>query len=193
MSAVLTELTAGQILAWSKVFLDYTDAVVASLPEDDESLDWRPTDAQGGWYLSIREQAMHIADTRHDSLGEVTGTETEADDFCTVFGGLEKPWQFRKASRAEILARLKSGRDLVDAWLARPLSELLETTPSLIAQYEKVLTQLREAGQDTAAREARGPNRIINVLFFLCAHEQSHRTVLQTMLRQRGHAVVRYA
>ncbi len=193
MSALPTELTAGQILAWSKVFLDYTDAVVASIPEDDESLDWRPTDERGGWYFNIREQAMHIADTRHDSLGEVSGTETEADDFCTEFGGTEKPWQFRNASRDEILARLKSGRELMDAWLAKPLSEVLETTPSLIVQYEKVLAQLREAGQDTTAREARGPNRIINVLFFISAHEQSHRTVLQAMLRQRGHEVVRYA
>src|SRR5690349_8942200 len=103
MSAVPTELTAGQVLAWSKMFFDYTDAVVANLPEDDESLDWRPADANGGYYFSIREQAMHIADTRHDSLGEVTGTETDSGDLCTEFGGIEKPWQFKKASRAEIL------------------------------------------------------------------------------------------
>jgi hypothetical protein len=81
----------------------------------------------------------------------------------------------------------------VDAWLAKPLVELLETSQNLVAEHEKILAQLREAGQDSSAREARGPGRIINVLFFISAHEQSHRTVLQTMLRQRGHEVIRYA
>lgn len=193
MSAMQGELSAGQVLPWAKVFLNYTDEVVASIPEDDAGLDWRLTDEKGGWYFSIREQAMHIADTRHSALGWITGDDPAGKEFCTEYGGTGKPWEFKQASRAEILASLKAGREAVDAWLARPLSEILETTPKLIAEHEKLIAQLKADGKDTAEREARGPGRIVNVLFFIASHEQSHRSVLQTMLRQRGYEVARYA
>lgn len=189
----VTELNLGQLLTWCKVLLNYTDEVVANIPEDDAGLDWRPTDDKGGWYFSIREQAMHIADTRHSALGWITGEDAAAREFCTEYGGTEKPWEFKRASRAEILASLQAGREAVDAWLARPLSAALETTPNLVAEHEKILAQLKADGKDASEREARGPGRIINVIFFIVTHEQSHRSVLQSMLRQRGYEVTRYA
>jgi uncharacterized damage-inducible protein DinB len=193
MDTVAQELTAAQLLSWAKTFLDYTDAIVNDLPEDDESLDWRQTDDSGGWYFSIREQAMHIADTRHDAIGWITGEDTDEHDFCTEYGGVEKPWQFRKASRDEIIARMKSGRELVDSWLNRPHGVLMETSDHLIKQHEESIESLRKVTKDTSEREARGPSLVINVILFLVSHEQSHRALLQNMLRQRGHKVTRYA
>lgn len=193
MQASAEQLSIGQVLPWATTFLNYADEIVGNIPADDAELDWRPDDGCGGWYFSIREQAMHIADTRHYILGSITGAESDANDFCIEYGGTDKPWQFKRASRDEIISRMQAGREALNAWLSQPASVLLESSESLVKQHEKVLTQLREAGKDTAEREARGPSRVVNMLLFLVAHEQGHRSVLQNMLRQRGHAVVRYA
>src|SRR4051812_41597185 len=98
-TAPVLDLTGAELLTWAKTLLDYSDAIVNDIPEDEAALDWRPTDEAGGWYFSIREQAMHIADTRHSALGWVTGEKTDALEFCTEYGGTGKPWTFRNASR----------------------------------------------------------------------------------------------
>lgn len=196
MSAVMTaDTSALQVLTWATTFLNYTDAVIGDLPAADAALDWRPADNAGGYYFSIREQAMHIADERHDMLGWITGASREGKLFLTDYGGTGKPWAFKSGSKAEIVASLQAGRAAVDALLARPMSELLETTPGLTARFEKALADMRAAGKDeeAAKREAAGPSRVLNIVLFLIAHEQSHRSVLQTMLRQQGHNVTRYA
>ena len=190
----LTELSGFQLLPWAKTFFDYTDAVVNNLPEDDAALDWRPTDAAGTWYFSLREQAMHIADERHDALW-IIGEDPKDKLFMQAYGGTEKPWEFRSGSRAEIVESLKAGRLLLNQLLSKPHGALLETTDRLRAKHREAIAKLREEGKEDDADliEARGPARIINQVLFIIAHEQSHRSVLQTMLRQRGHAVARYA
>ncbi|MDQ3024088.1 MAG: hypothetical protein M3R04_06865 [bacterium] len=190
-----TELSALSILPWATMFLNYSDAVVADIPADDTSLDWRPTDAAGNWYLSIREQAMHIADERHDLLASITGTDAKDKLFMKEYGGTGKPWEFKPATRDEIIASMLAGRAALEDLLSQPQEKLLETTPALEAKYKEVVAKLRAEGkeEEAARREALGPSRLVNNVLFLVAHEQSHRSVLQTMLRQRGHKVTRYA
>jgi hypothetical protein len=190
----VADLSGLQLLPWAKTFLDYTDAVVADIPEDDAALDWRPTDEAGSWYFSIREQAMHIADERHDALW-LKGEDPKDRLFMQEFGGPSKPWVFRNGSRAEIFESLKEGRRLLNELLSKPHNELLETTDRLRIKHRDHIAKLRDEGKDEQADllEARGPARIINQVLFLIAHEQAHRAVLQTMLRQRGHSVTRYA
>jgi hypothetical protein len=187
------ELTVYQLIPWAKTFLQYTDDVLNALPEDEALLDYRPEDPAGGYVFSIREQAMHIADTRHDALGWISGADTDKDDFCTEYGGTGQPWQWKSATRAEILARNAAGRAAVDAWFNRPGAALFESSPHMIAEFAKTNAKLQADGKDIAERLARGPGRVINALFFLVAHEQSHRTVLQHLLRMSGQQAVRYA
>ena len=190
----IADLSGFQLLPWAKTFLDYTDAVINSLPEDEDALDWRPTDAAGTWYFSIREQAMHIVDERHDAMW-LSGEDPQGHLFMQEYGGTQKPWEFRKGSRAEIIESLKAGRSLLNSWLSRPNQELLETTDRLREKHRTAVARLREEGKGDEADllEVRGPSRIINSILFLIAHEQSHRSVLQHLLRQRGHEVTRYA
>jgi hypothetical protein len=192
---VSAELSGLQLLPWAKIFLDYTDAVISSLPEDDTALDWRPTDAAGTWHFSLREQAMHIVDERHDALSWITGDDVKGQMFLQEYGGTGKPWEFRAATRDEIIASCKAGRLALNQLLSKPHIELLETSPKLTEEHQRVIDKLREDGKDDEAdiREARGPGRIMNTVLFIVAHEQSHRSVLQHLLRLRGHEVVRYA
>jgi uncharacterized damage-inducible protein DinB len=187
--------SAAQLLPWAKIFLDYTDSIISNLPESDADLDWRPTDDKGGWYFSIREQAMHIVDERHDALGWITGEQDDEKLFLKEYGGTEKPWEFKPASREQIVESLQAGRAALDDLLSGPPESLLETTDSLRRQHNEYIAKLREGGKEDEAkkREERGPGRIINTVLFIIAHEQAHRAVLQTMLRQRGHDVARMA
>jgi uncharacterized damage-inducible protein DinB len=187
-------LTGAQLLTWVAIFLNYTDAVLGDLPEDDAALDWRPTDEAGTWHFSIREQAMHIVDQRLEVMRDwIEGTDVADQLFQREYGANGAPWEFRSGSKAEILAVCKATREMLDTLLAQPAEGLLATSPGLVKQYEEGLAKMRADGKDTAEREARGPARIVNILLFLVAHEQAHRAVLQTMLRQRGHTVTRYA
>jgi hypothetical protein len=61
------------------------------------------------------------------------------------------------------------------------------------AEFQKHNAKLQADGQDISERLERGPGRLINVLFFIVAHETSHRTVLQHLLRMSGQKVTRYA
>jgi hypothetical protein len=200
MSTLTEETTSAnlsglQLLPWAKIMLDYTDAVIGSLPEDDAELDWRPSDAAATWYFSPREQAMHIVDERHDALSWITGDSTEGKMFLKEYGGTGKPWEFKPATREQILESCKAGRIALNQLLSKPHHELLETTDKLREEHQRVVAKLREDDKDEEAdiREARGPGRIINTVLFIISHEQSHRSVLQHMLRLRGHEVVRYA
>jgi len=190
----LADLSGLQLLPWAKIFLDYTDAIVNDIPEDEAALDWRPADDAGTWYFSIREQAMHIVDERHDVLW-LRGEDPKDRLFMQEFGGTAKPWDFKQGSRAEIIESLKEGRRLLNELLSKPHQELLGTTDRLRLKHRDQIEKLRDDGKDEQADllEARGPARIINQVLFLIAHEQAHRAVLQTMLRQRGHTVTRMA
>lgn len=192
---IATELSGFQLLPWATIFLNYTDAIIGNLPEDDASLDWRPTDDAGTWHFSIREQAMHIVDERHDALSWITGEDAEGKMFLKEYGGTGKPWEFKPASREQIVESCKAGRQALNQLLSKPCPELLESTDKLRDEHQRVINKLREEGKDEEAdiREARGPGRIINTILFIIAHEQSHRSVLQHMLRLRGHEVTRYA
>jgi hypothetical protein len=163
------------------------------LPEDEAALDYRPVDPSGAYVFSIREQAMHIADTRHDALGWITGVDTDSEDFCIEYGGPDKPWQWKHATRVEILARHSAGREAIDAWLRQPQSDMLAVTSHMQAEFDKTNAELTADGKDISERLARGPAPVINVLLFVLAHEQSHRTVLQYMLRMSGQKVARHA
>lgn len=186
-------LTCYQLIPWAKTFLQYTDDVINALPEDEAALDYRQADPQGGYVMSIREQAMHITDTRHSALGWLTGAADDADKFCIEYGGPDKAWQWQTATRDEIIERNTAGRAKLDEWFSKPGTALFETSPQIIAKFAERSAQLEAEGKDISERLAAGPQRVINALFFIVAHETSHRTVLQHLLRMSGQSTVRYA
>jgi hypothetical protein len=192
-AALAAEPSIGQSMPWAKIFLDYTDAVLGDLPDDDAALDYRPTDPQGAYVFSVREQAMHIADERLEALSWITGDAPDPGKFLLEYGGTDKPWQWRNGTRAEIIERAQQGRAALDAWLAKPRGTLFEVTDHIRSEFEKHNAKLLEGGKDISERLARGPAPVLNILLFVVAHEQSHRTVLQHMLRMQGHSVTRYA
>jgi len=198
MSVAVSETlpaTALEVLPWAKWLMDYSDAVVNSLPENEAALDWRPTDDAGGWYLSIREQAMHIVDERLEVVSNITGQDFSGMMFLQDYGGTEKPWTFKPGTRAQIIESLKAGRAAADEMLSMPPAQLLESTDALRAKFSEWCEKLKEQGKDEelAKLQARGPGRIINMVMFLMGHEQSHRSVLQHLLRRQGHEVARLA
>lgn len=187
----LEELTGLQVMPYAKLFLDYTDKVVAGLPEDEAELDWRPTDAKGGYYFSLRERAIYISDMRFIVPAWIDGGDVSDKTFALSYGGPDEPWTFKPTTRAGILARNAEGRANVDSWLGRLTPEILGTSPTLEQEFEQQIAMFREKGEDTTARERRGPRRVIDLLLFLLAGEQRHMAVLQYMLRLRGYAVAR--
>jgi uncharacterized damage-inducible protein DinB len=185
--------TIAQVIPWAKTFLQYTDDVINDLPEDDAALDYRQVDPAGGYVFSVREQAMHIADTRHSAIGWLTGNPEDDDDFCTDYGGTDKPWLWKSASRDEIIARNKAGREKVEAWMNKPADAMFEVTAKTQQSFDEANAKLTAEGKDISERLARGPAPVINTLLFIVAHELGHRAMLQHLLRMSGHKVTRYA
>jgi hypothetical protein len=191
MSAVQPAQTVLEAVPWVKTLLDYTDKVVACIPENADTI--RPTDPNGGWVMSAFEQALHIVDERWELAGTLTGQDHRDRMFLQEYGGTAKPWRFKSATRAEVLDSLAGSRQLVDEVLGWPQSVLAEPTDGTRAAFQQRLAAMREQGKDTAQAEAAGPSTLINLLLFLNAHEQGHRAVLQHMLRMHGVEVVRLA
>jgi hypothetical protein len=187
----LEALTGQELLPYAQLMLDYTDTLLGELPTDEAELDWRPADSAGGWYFSLREQALHIVDFRFIVLGWITGDSFMNKTYFTEHGGADEPWQFKPSTHENIVASGKAGRAELDAMLVRPVPELLAPSPALEEQFAAGLQRMRAQGDDTGALEARGPRRAIDLIVFLLAHEQGHRALLQFQLRQRGHRVTR--
>ena len=187
--------TIWQALPWLKTMLDYTDKVCAGIKEEDGDL--RAADPQGGYVFSVKELLLHIADSRWQCYTWLVGGEEQerfqAESFCNEYGGTENPWDFREASVADALNRLRESREKLESWLDRPAAEMLGTTEALRHTHEKFIERLREAGKDIAEMEAAGPGGVVNSLLFLTGHEQAHRAVLQHMLRIHGKDVYRIA
>ncbi len=189
-SAQQGQTVAGAI-AMLRHYLDYTDLVCAAVPEDRQH--WRPEGADGGYYFSLAESVQHIADTRLQFARQLEGSDSEEGFWNTAYTDSTSPWEFRSGSLEEILASLKANREQLESWLNRPLAELTQPTAGARSAFEAKLKARREAGEDTAALEQRGPATLAGVLFFLSAHEQGHRAVLQTQLRQLGFTIEKMA
>lgn len=193
----MTQAAAAQrkvrdLIPWAINLLDYTDKVCSAV--NDSNAGWRTTDSAGNWYFSLLEQVMHIADTRFAILKWIGGEAAPVhEDWCTHYGGTDEIWTFRAGSAEEVLASLGAARAQIDALLDETGTELLEVTPALQATFDSRVAQMKEAGQDTGALEARGAAPVVNQLLFMIAHEQSHRSVLQHHLRISGNEVPRLA
>ncbi|MCC7477276.1 DinB family protein [bacterium] len=185
------QLSIGAAIAMLRIYFDYTDQVCAAVPED--RMDWRPDGADGGYYFSLAESIQHIADTRLQFARQLEGSDSEEGSWNTGYTDSVSPWEFRRGSLAEIMQSLKSSRGMLEPWLERPLADLIQPTAGTRKLYEERLRARREAGEDTSALEARGPSTLASVLFFLSAHEQGHRAVLQTQLRQLGYTIEKMA
>jgi uncharacterized damage-inducible protein DinB len=190
-AATSTGKTAGQELPWAVTMIGYTDMVVESLTED--SMQHRPANPGGGYFFSAAEQAMHIADTRWNILGWLDGNDYSERVFAGDYPGKDAAWQFREATLDEIKQSVKDSRAKLDEWLNRPAGELSHSTPGLDKAHQQRLEGMRAEGKDTAELEAKGPGNLANMILFTVAHEQSHRGVLQTILRMHGAEVVRLA
>lgn len=177
---------------WSVgVMLDYCDKVAAAIPRN--LIDWRPEYPAGDYAFSLGEQVKHIADTRVYTANVLSGENAAYEKWAGDYPGTDGAWSFRAGSYDEIMASLKVGRELLVPWIERPMSELLLPTAGTRAIWERQLAAKREAGEDTAALEAKGPGSLVNSLLFHVAHENGHRTVLQTLLRQAGAPAQRLA
>ena len=190
-----TGKTILQALPWFTQMLDYTDQVCAGVTEETGGL--KPTDPKGGYFFSVKELLLHIADSRWQCLTWLVGGEEERlfneEHFLEEYGGPDKQWKFRQATVAEAQACLKAVRQRLEVYLDKPEATMLEPTDALLAAHEAFIKRLREAGKDTAKFEAGGPGNIVNALLFLAAHEQAHRATLQMILRVHGHDVFRVA
>lgn len=179
------------VMPWAKHMLDYTDQVCEGLT--DENMTLRPTDPSGGYFFSAAEQAMHIADSRWSFLGWIDGNDYSDREFAGDYPGKDKPWVFKPATCEEIKDSLKQSRARLDEILSGPSTGLLTAAPGTVKAHEEQLAKDKAAGKDTAEKEAQGPNNMVDIICFLNAHEQSHRGVLQTILRMNGVEVSRVA
>ncbi|MCC7479314.1 DinB family protein [bacterium] len=179
-------MTIGDQMPWVGMTLSYLEKIAALIPED--KLDWRPADPSGKWSFSLGEIAMHCADSRSMFARTLSGDASEEGYWMKYPEDDSGVWTRSReaANLQEILDSLVAGREALEAWLARPYNELLNTTPGTIAGFEKHLASLREAGKDTADAERRGPTTINRVLVAAACHEAGHRGALQTLLRQMG-------
>src|SRR3954464_13294483 len=75
MSVATQAVSIGQHLPWVNMTLDYTETLVAKIP--DELLDFRPVDPNGHFFFSLAELAMHCADTRRMFANTLAGIESE--------------------------------------------------------------------------------------------------------------------
>lgn len=185
------QLSIATAIGMLRNYMDYTDQVCAAVPPD--RLDWRPEGADGGYYFSLGESVQHIADTRLQFARQLDGSTSEEGMWNTGYSDSTSPWEFRAGSLEEILASLRGGRELLEPWISRPLAELIQPTAGTTRLFMERLKARREAGEDTAVLEERGPSTLASVLFFLSAHEQGHRAVLQTQLRQLGYTIEKMA
>ncbi|MCC7477275.1 DinB family protein [bacterium] len=195
-NTTLNDMTAAQssiggLLPWARILLDYTDAVCGCVTE--EHWDMRPEGQGEGYWFSLGEFVMHLADSRREILGNISGEIEREKLWCSKYGGTSEAWQWRSGSRAEVLASLAEGRAMVDAWLARPASELGAATDASVSQWKARVEKIKAAGKDASAIEAAGPESVADCLMFLIGHEQSHRGALQALLRLHGLEVTRYA
>jgi hypothetical protein len=91
----MPSITIAQHLPWVNSTLDYTDRLVGLIPDD--MLDLRPVDPNGGFFFSLTEVAMHLADERRE-LARMLGGCTSREGFWTAAswetGGAGTPWQF---------------------------------------------------------------------------------------------------
>lgn len=183
--------TIGGQLPWARILLDYTDAVCNCVTEEHWNL--RPQGQGEGYWFSLGELVMHLADTRREIIGNISGEIDRDKIWCSKYGGTAAPWEWRAGSRDEALAMLAEGRELINAWLERPAAELIAPTEASVSQWKARVAKIKEAGKDAAAVEAAGPQSVADCLTFLIGHEQSHRGVLQAFLRLHGIEVTRYA
>ncbi len=177
-------LSVAGFLPWINMVLDYTDEIVALIPED--KLDWRPEDPTGHFCFSLGEIAMHIADARRMFARQLSGSESE-DGYWSEGPDAQGVWKFTPpAGKAEILHSMNEARRELKAYLDLPAASYTQTTDGSRSTFEKSLERLREAGQPTNEAEARGPANIVRVLMAVIAHEAGHRGSLQTLLRMQG-------
>lgn len=177
------------VMPYIKVYLDYTDVVCRSLPEDAAAL--RPVDPAGGFVFSALEQALHIADERWNLYSSLTGEDCASRRFLLEYPGKDQPWLFRDATRDQALASLRDGREKVDEILALPAEAWLITTPALAEEHRAQIARRQAAGLDTVQLEAAGAPTLGNYVLEMVAHETGHRAVLQQMLRLHGVVVAR--
>ncbi|MEZ5337053.1 MAG: DinB family protein [bacterium] len=177
---------------WSiTAMLDYTDKIAAVVTE--ELVDWRPGMPDGSYSFSVGEQLKHIADYRAYVAEMLSGEKAGYVRWAADYPGRDQPWQFREGSLTEILERLQFSRSLIQPWLEQGFSTLLMPTEGTTQSYTQQLSALREKGENTAALEAAGPGSLASAILFLVAHENGHRSVLQTLLRLAGAPVERLA
>ncbi len=168
--------------------LNITDQLCALIPEN--SLEWRPVDPSGAFQFSLGEIAFHLADARLQFARQLSG-KTEPDEHY-MLEYLENPedgirWKLKPhEGKSQMLDYLKTSRAEFQVWLDKPASELLQTTPSSEAVFQKALENAEQRGTDTTAMRKRGAATIMRVLTGAVIHETSHRGTLHALLRQHG-------
>jgi uncharacterized damage-inducible protein DinB len=186
-TAMQPALSIGDALPWVRMTLDYTDRLAGSIPEN--LLDWRSPDPSGAFSFSLGEIAAHTADARRMFVATLTG---EKDESAYWSSGPKEPdyklWEFRSFTLPEVIESLAASRALVEEWLARPASGMLEATDGTRESWEKMKAKLTEDGQaeELVKAELRGPATVLRIMMALAVHEAGHRGSLQTLLRQHG-------
>jgi uncharacterized damage-inducible protein DinB len=183
-AAAQAQLTVGGFLPWVSMILDYTDEIVALIPED--KLDRRMEDPSGAFCFSLGEIAMHMADARRMFARELSGAQSEEGYWSDgpAEGGV---WKFKPCeSKQALLDSLAAARAELAPYTELSATSYTETTQGTRGSFERMLAAMREHGKDTAQAESRGPANIVRVLMAVVAHESGHRGSLQTLLRQQG-------
>lgn len=177
-------LTVSDLLPWTQLTLDYSDALCAQIP--DNLLNWRPIDPSGGFCFSLAQLAMHISDSRLRFARQLSGKPSTEGYWSAAEASLEDgSWDYpRVEAKAELLERLASARRELEHWLDLPAEQLHDTTPHSIAAHQERLE--RGTDEQSEALRRRGPATIMRVLMAATVHEAGHRGALQTLLRQLG-------
>lgn len=178
-----TEATLRESLPWVKMTLDQMEQVAELIPEDE--LDWRPEDPSGKYCFSLSEIVKHVTDARVMFASQLSGEEKE--DAYWSEPDEDGTWKFAAhKDKAELLDRLAASRHVVEPWLDKPVSALLEVTDGTRAIFDRHVAALKEQDKPVEDWERRGSANINRVLMALAIHEAGHRGTLQTLLRQKG-------
>jgi uncharacterized damage-inducible protein DinB len=171
--------------------LNSTDQLCALIPEN--LLEWRPSDPSGAFQFSLGEIAFHLADSRLQFARQLAGNEAPEEDYMLDLT-FEDPERFKGTKwtlkpytgKTQMLDYLKAARAEFQVWLDKPASDLLLTTPSSEALFQKALETAEKRGTDTTAMRKRGAATIMRVLTGAVIHETGHRGTLHALLRQHG-------
>lgn len=171
-------------MPWYDITMDYTEKVCELIR--DALWHWRPHDPHGNFQASLGEIAMHCADERHYHAQMLNG-DVDPRVFFTLNPDQDGISTFREGvSRHEVLASLRTGRELLDRYAHLPADRIMDVTDGTKTSYKRQIAFAKEQGMDTMPMEMRGAPAIFRVLMGVACHEAGHRGTLYTLLRLNG-------